>query len=131
MSARTYLGAAALACLLPSSAMAQTPSFPEPTVPTQAEPTFTATPTLVPLDASTLTAGVAVTALAAGHATRGGILMYSAGTICVDLLDTATTTLGGNVVCYPANTVINIPPTLGAISVASTTGGTLSGYGFR
>ena len=90
--------------------------------------------TVVALDiASVTTGGVAVNALSATHAARGGyvITAHAAG-ICVNVLGSAGTATTGSTTCVPSNTPYRIPPTATAVSVNSSASSVLiAGYGYE
>lgn len=94
------------------------------------------TVTLVPLDVSTVTTGgTAVTALSAGHRTKGGWIQNpSTATqlLCLSETGTAATTQGGSTTCLPAGITYQLVPSGGAVSVNAPDGGhPFSGYGFN
>jgi hypothetical protein len=92
--------------------------------------------TIVPLDTATVTTGgVAVTALAPGHASAGGFLVTSnAAGICVDQSTTAGTVTGtpSTTVCVVQGQVYNIVPSGNVVSVNSAAPGvSLAGEGWQ
>lgn len=91
--------------------------------------------TIIPLDVSAIvTGGTAVTALTAGHATAGGIIITAnAAGICVDQHTTAGTVTGtpSTTMCVPQNIVFNLVPNSGAVSVNSTAAAALGGEGLN
>jgi hypothetical protein len=92
---------------------------------------------LVPLDVATVTTGgTAVTALAAGHRTRGGWLQNPAGAtvyLCINEQGTATgTTSAGNTTCIAPGTSYQLAPNAAAVSViTSDSAHPFSGMGFN
>ena len=121
-----------LALAAASVAYGQTPpAFPLPNIPTTALPRFEAPVKVNPLDADTIaTGGTAITAIAAGHATRGGVLASAiASGFCYALVGEAGTATSGNTVCEASGTSVSLPPTAGAVSVNATEAGSIGGYG--
>lgn len=91
--------------------------------------------TVVPLDVSAVTTGAtAVTALAAGHATAGGILATAnAAGMCIDQHTTAGTVTGtpSTTICVLQNVVFNLIPSTAAVSVNSTAAIAFGGEGLN
>jgi hypothetical protein len=92
--------------------------------------------TIVPLDTATVTTGgVAVTALATGHALAGGFLITSnAAGICVDQATTAGTVTGtpSTTSCVAQGQVFSLVPNSHAVSVNSTASNvSLAGEGWQ
>lgn len=93
--------------------------------------------TVIALDVSTVTTGgTAVTALSAGHATAGGILINPAGasvSLCINQLATASgTTTAGSLICIAAGQQYNIIPSASAVSVISSDSShPFGGYGLN
>lgn len=91
--------------------------------------------TIVLLDVSAVTTGsIAVTALAAGHATAGGVLVTAnAAGMCIDQHTTAGTVTGtpSTTICVPQNVVFNLVPNSGAVSVNSTAAISFGGEGLN
>lgn len=88
--------------------------------------TLTAPSTLivVSLDVATVTTGgVAVTALAAGHRSRGGWILNPVGAtqaLCIDEKGTASgTSSAGDTTCIAAGVTYNLTPSNNAVSVIS------------
>ncbi len=86
-----------------------------------------------PLDANTIaTGGTAITAIAAGHARRGGVLASAiASGFCYSLVGDAGTATSGNTICVASGTIVSLPPTTGAVSVNATEAGSIAGYGYQ
>lgn len=91
--------------------------------------------TIILLDVSAVaTASTAVTALAAGHATAGGILVTAnAAGMCIDQHTTAGTVTGtpSTTMCVPQNVVFNLVPNSGAVSVNATAAIAFGGEGLN
>lgn len=111
----------------------------------QIDPTTGATPggtlpgklTLVPLDVSTVTTGgTAVSALTAGHRTRGGWLYNPPNatiSLCINEIGTAAGTASqGSLTCIPADRTYTLTPSANAVSViTSDSAHPFSGYGYN
>lgn len=88
------------------------------------------------LSAGTVTTGgTAVTALAAGHAAKGGWIsnpLTNTGTLCISETGTAGTANSVSTVCLPPGGTLTLPATGVAISANSTTSSlTFIGYGYE
>ena len=100
------------------------------------QPATPGTITLVSLDVATVTTGgTAVTALIAGHRTKGGWLnnpSTAAVNLCIAETGTAAATAGGNTTCIVPGQTYLLTASGGAVSVVSSDSAhAFSGYGWQ
>lgn len=105
--------------------------------PVPSNTTSAATVTLVALDVSSVTTGgTAVTALNAGHRTKGGWIQNppsASVNLCVNEVGTASgTTSSGNTTCIVPGQTYNLAASANAVSVVSSDNThAFSGFGFQ
>jgi hypothetical protein len=90
--------------------------------------------TQVPLDENEiLNSGTAVTAISAGHRTAGGILQTgNAAGMYVNEITTAGTVVANGTVFVPENTIYQVTPGTGPVSVNATASAVIiSGFGLQ